>query len=60
MIHKIMDKIDRVIAQKRESGELDAWLSNGMARRYCQELTVSQKHYYPALLLYVERHAGIG
>lgn len=60
MIHKIMDKIDRVIAQERESGELDAWLSNGTAHRYCRELTESRKHYYPALLLYVERHAGNG
>lgn len=60
MIHKIMDKIDRVIAQKRESGELDSWLSNGTAHRYCRELTESRKHYYPALLLYVERHAGNG
>lgn len=59
MIHKIMDKIDRIIAKKRESGDLDAWLSNGAAHRYCQELTASQKHYYPALLLYVERHAGV-
>ena len=58
VIHKILDKIDRMVAQKRQSGELQAWFDSGLARRYCKQVTASQKHYYPALLLYLERHAG--
>ncbi len=58
MIHKILDKIDRMVAQKRASGELDAWIDGGSARRYCKQMTASQKHYYPALLLYLEQRVG--
>ncbi|AWK85176.1 hypothetical protein DEW08_02360 [Azospirillum thermophilum] len=58
MLHKILDKIDRMVAQKRQSGELDAWIRRGEARRYCQRISATRKHYYPALLMYLERHAG--
>lgn len=58
VIHKILDKIDRIIVQKRASGELDAWIESGSARRYCKQATASQKHYYPALVLYLEHHVG--
>ena len=58
MIHKILDKIDRMVAQKRANGELDAWIDGGSARRYCKQMTASQQHYYPALLLYLEQRVG--
>lgn len=57
MLHKILDKIDRIVALKREKGELDEWISSGYARRYCKQVTASQKHYYPALMLYLEHRA---
>lgn len=56
MIHKILDKIDRIVAQKRRNGELDAWVSSGSAKKYCKNMAAEQKHYYPALVLYLERH----
>lgn len=56
MIHKILDKIDRIVAQKRQDGEFDSWVSSGSARKYCKKVTSEQKHYYPALVLYLERH----
>ncbi len=60
MIHNILDKIDRMVAQKRASGELDAWIESGSARLYCEQESESHRHYYPALMLYVEQHAGRG
>lgn len=60
MIHKILDKIDRIVAQKRASGDLDAWIESGSARLYCETESASHRHYYPALILYVEQRAGRG
>ncbi|WP_448204638.1 hypothetical protein [Azospirillum sp. sgz302134] len=58
MIHKILDKLDRLVAQKREAGALDAWIESGSARRYCQKATAEQKHYYTSLMLYLESHVS--
>ena len=57
MTHKVLDKIDRIVAQKREAGELQAWIDSGFARRYCKRLAAEQTIHYSALLLYVENHA---
>ena len=57
-MHRILDKIDRTVARKRLSGELEAWISNGSAQRYCKRMAARQSIHYPALLLYLERHAG--
>ena len=58
MTHKVLDKIDRIVALKRENGELDAWIDGGFARRYCKRLATDQNIHYSALLLYVENHAA--
>lgn len=55
MIHKILDAIDAVVAEKRQNGQLEDWLKSGAARRFCEKISSERKHYYPALLLYLER-----
>lgn len=60
MIHQFLDKIDRVVAQKRAIGELEEWIESGSARDYCEAETASYRHYYSALILYVEQHSGRG
>lgn len=56
MTHKVLDKIDRIIAQKRNAGELQSWINSGFARRYCKRMAADQNIHYSALLLYVENH----
>ncbi|KAA0592886.1 hypothetical protein J2848_005771 [Azospirillum lipoferum] len=58
MIHKILDAIDTVVAEKRQNGQLEDWLKSGAARRFCEKISSERKHYYPALLLYLERSGG--
>ncbi|HYD68152.1 hypothetical protein [Azospirillum sp.] len=57
MIHKVLDKLDRKLAEKRLSRELGAWFDKGEAARYCKRLARDHKAHYPALLLYLEGHA---
>lgn len=58
MIHKILDAIDTIVAEKRQNGQLEDWLKSGAARRFCEKISSERKHYYPALLLYLERSGG--
>lgn len=60
MTHKVLDKIDRIIAQKRDAGELEAWIDGGFARRYCKRAASVGGVHYSALLLYVENHVQQG
>ncbi|MBY6261964.1 hypothetical protein EI613_08495 [Azospirillum sp. 412522] len=57
MIHKILDAIDAVVAEKRQNGQLEDWIKSGAACRFCEKISSERKHYYPALLLYLE-HSG--
>ena len=57
VIHKVLDKLDRKLAEKRHSRELDSWFNKGGAARYCKRLARDHKAHYPALLLYLEGHA---
>ncbi|MBP2305780.1 hypothetical protein GBZ48_34455 [Azospirillum melinis] len=58
MIHKILDAIDAIVAEKRQNGQLEDWLKSGAARRFCEKISSERKQYYPALLLYLERSGG--
>lgn len=58
MTHKIFDKIDRMILEKRASGQFDDWIATGAGKRYCQRVTGKGHPLYPALLLYLERLSG--
>lgn len=58
MIHKILDAIDAIVTEKRQNGQLEDWLKSGAARRFCEKISSGRKHYYPALLLYLERNGG--
>lgn len=60
MTHKVLDKIDRIVAQKRDAGELKAWIDSGFARRYCKRAAAGGNVHYSALLLYVENHTQQG
>ncbi|WP_247894507.1 hypothetical protein [Azospirillum sp. B510] len=53
-----MDAIDKAVAEKRENGQLDEWFKSGAAKRFCEKISSDRKHYYPALLLYLERNGG--
>ncbi len=55
MTHKIFDKIDRMVMEKRSRGEFDAWIATGAGKRYCQRVAGKGHPLYPALLLYLER-----
>lgn len=60
MTHKVLDKIDRIVARKRDAGELKAWIDSGFARRYCKRAATGANIHYSAFLLYVESHARQG
>lgn len=60
MTHKVLDKIDRIVARKRDAGQLNAWIDSGFARRYCKRAAAYGNIHYSALLLYVEDHARQG
>lgn len=57
MIHKVLDKLDRKVAEKRAARELDAWIDKGHAARYCKRMAREHKAHYPALLLYLDGNA---
>ena len=56
MIHQILDAIDAIVAEKRQNGQLEDWLKSGTARRFYEKISSERKHYYSALLLYLERN----